>query len=111
MKAMDKETVKNATVKTVMPIIAVDSVDELPQFYTEKLGFGRLMGVVGKDGQFDFVVVMLDGASIMFTRTRERLNDTRTTDGKHPWRSTWRWMTWTPTMTSSSGGASRSHLT
>ena len=27
------------------------------------------MGVVGKDGQFDFVTVVKDGARIMFTRT------------------------------------------
>ncbi len=47
------------TAKTVMPIIAVDSVDEPHRFYTERLGFSRVMGVVGKDGQFDFVSVVL----------------------------------------------------
>ncbi len=72
------------TVKTVMPIIAVDSVDELHEFYTKRLGFHRVMGVVGKDGQFDFVSVVLGGASIMFTRTRERMDDARPSAGKRP---------------------------
>ena len=72
---MSKQAVK--TVKTVMPIIAVDSVDELHEFYTKKLGFNRVMGVVGKDGQFDFVSVVLGGASIMFTRNREPIDDAR----------------------------------
>ncbi len=80
---MNKQTVKQ-TVKTVMPIIAVDSVDELHEFYTKRLGFNRVMGVVGKDGQFDFVSVVLGGASIMFTRTRERMDDTRPSAGKRP---------------------------
>jgi len=52
----------------VMPIIAVESVDEIRNFYVETLGFDHLMGVVGKDGQFDFVTVVKDGARIMFTR-------------------------------------------
>ncbi len=72
------------TAKTVMPIIAVDSVDELHGFYTEKLGFRRLMGVVGKDGQFDFIVFERGGASIMFTRARERMDGTRPSAGKRP---------------------------
>lgn len=54
--------------KTVMPIIAVESVDEIRNFYVETLGFDHVMGVVGKDGQFDFVTVVKDGARIMFAR-------------------------------------------
>ena len=54
--------------KSVMPIIAVDSVDAIRNFYVESLGFNHLMGVVGKDGQFDFVTVAKDGARIMFAR-------------------------------------------
>lgn len=30
-----------------MPIITVDSVDDVHAFYTEKLGFTRVMGVAG----------------------------------------------------------------
>lgn len=56
------------TPKEVMPMIAVDSVDELRGFYVEKLGFTHLMGVVGKDGQFDFCTVVRDGAKIMLMR-------------------------------------------
>jgi len=53
---------------TIMPIIYVDSVDAMRQFYVEKLGFGHLMGMLGKDGKFDFCTVTLDGARIMLTR-------------------------------------------
>jgi PhnB protein len=67
-----------------MPIIAVDSVDELHKFYTEKLGFSRVMGVVGKDGQFDFVSVVLGGASIMFARAQERMDGTQPSASKRP---------------------------
>ena len=54
--------------KTIMPIIAVGSVDEVRKFYVERLGFDHLMGVVGKDGEFDFVTVVKEGARIMFAR-------------------------------------------
>jgi uncharacterized glyoxalase superfamily protein PhnB len=54
--------------KEVMPIIAVESVDEIRNFYVEALGFDHVMGVVGKDGQFDFCTVVKDGARIMFMR-------------------------------------------
>jgi PhnB protein len=59
------------TPKAVMPIISVASVDEVRNFYVEKLGFDHLMGVVGKDGEFDFVTVVKDGARIMFARAPE----------------------------------------
>ena len=70
--------------KAVMPIIAVDSVDELHDFYTGKLGFKRVMGMVGKDGQFDFVSYDLNGAQIMFTRTREPMDAARPSAGRRP---------------------------
>jgi uncharacterized glyoxalase superfamily protein PhnB len=54
--------------KDLMPIIAVDSVDEIRTFYVDTLGFDHVMGVVGKDGQFDFCTVVKDGARIMFAR-------------------------------------------
>lgn len=54
--------------KQVMPIIAVQSVDEIRNFYVDILGFDHVMGVVGKDGQFDFCTVVKDGARIMFAR-------------------------------------------
>lgn len=54
--------------KKVMPIIAVKSVDEVRDFYIDKLGFDHVMGVVGSDGQLDFCTVVLDGARIMFAR-------------------------------------------
>lgn len=55
----------------VMPMVAVPSVDDTRNFYVEKLGFEHQMGVLGKDGQLDFVNVVRDGASIMFSRAEE----------------------------------------
>ena len=52
----------------LIPIIAVESVDAIRDFYVDKLGFEHVMGVVGKDGQLDFVTVILGGARVMFTR-------------------------------------------
>ncbi len=52
----------------VMPMIAVDSVDTARNFYVDKLGFEHVMGMVGKDGQLDFVTVVLGGARLMFSR-------------------------------------------
>lgn len=60
--------------RSVMPIIKVASIEDLHRFYTEKLGFKHLMGVVGKDGQLDFVTVVLDGARIMFSRAQETMD-------------------------------------
>jgi uncharacterized glyoxalase superfamily protein PhnB len=69
---------------SVMPIIAVDSVDEAHHFYTEKLGFQHLMGVVGKDGGLDFVTVVRSGVRIMFGRPQERMTGTSRSQEKRP---------------------------
>jgi len=37
-----------------MPIIGVVSADSTRNLYVETLGFTHVMGMVGKDGQFDF---------------------------------------------------------
>jgi uncharacterized glyoxalase superfamily protein PhnB len=58
-----------------MPIITVRSVDEVRDFYVERLGFDHLMGVVGKDGEFDFVTVVKEGARIMFARASAPMAD------------------------------------
>jgi uncharacterized glyoxalase superfamily protein PhnB len=52
----------------VMPIISVESVDAVRDFYVDRLGFAHVMGMVGKDGQLDFVSVVLGGARVMFMR-------------------------------------------
>ena len=52
----------------VMPMIAVESVDAVRDYYVDKLGFTHVMGMVGKDGQLDFVTVVLGGARLMFSR-------------------------------------------
>jgi PhnB protein len=56
--------------KAIMPIISVESVDDIRNFYVETLAFDHVMGVVGKDGKFDFVTVVKDGARIMFARAQ-----------------------------------------
>lgn len=61
----------------VMPIISVESVDELRSFYVEKLGFGHVMGMVGKDGKFDFCTVTLGSAKIMLTRPPEKVEGSK----------------------------------
>lgn len=52
----------------VIPMISVDSVDATRDYYLSKLGFTHQMGVVGKDGQLDFVTVIMGGARVMFMR-------------------------------------------
>jgi len=68
----------------VMPIIAVKSVDEIRSFYVDTLGFDHMMGVIGKDGQFDFCTVVLGGARMMFTRTRGDAPEAKTGQAKQP---------------------------
>ncbi len=58
----------SSAVGQVMPMIAVESVDAVRDFYVDKLGFEHVMGMVGKDGQLDFVTVVLGGARVMFSR-------------------------------------------
>ena len=52
----------------VMPMVAVASVDRTQDFYVDTLGFTHVMGMVGKDGQLDFVTVVMGEARIMFMR-------------------------------------------
>jgi PhnB protein len=60
---------KTATqTKALMPIITVPSVDDIRNFYVDRLGFVHAMGIVGKDGQLDFCTVIKDGARVMFSR-------------------------------------------
>ena len=70
--------------KDVMPIIAVESVDEIRSFYVDTLGFDHVMGVVGKDGQFDFCTVVLGGARIMFARAPGKNSGARSGQAKQP---------------------------
>jgi uncharacterized glyoxalase superfamily protein PhnB len=70
--------------KVVMPMIAVDSVDDIERFYTDKLGFTRVMGMAGDDGQLDMVTLILGGARIRFTRARGKLDGTQPSAGKRP---------------------------
>ena len=73
-----------ATPKEVIPMISVDSVDGLREFYVDKLGFTHLMGVVGKDGEFDFCTVVRDGAKIMLMRPREPMEGVGPSPTKRP---------------------------
>jgi uncharacterized glyoxalase superfamily protein PhnB len=70
--------------KSVMPMIMVDSVDALRDFYVEKLGFRHMMGVVGKDGQFNFCTVVRDGAKVMLMRPQEPVDGATPSATKRP---------------------------
>lgn len=68
----------------LMPMISVDSVDQVRAFYVEKLGFSHMMGMLGKDGQLDFCTVTLGGAKVMLTRTQEKMEGTSAASSKRP---------------------------
>lgn len=72
------------TPKTVVPVFAVESVDEIRRYYVEALGFQHIRGVVGSDGQFDFCTVAKDGARIMFARAPGECRDPKSTVAKQP---------------------------
>ena len=64
-----------------MPMINVRSVDDIRNFYVDKLGFSHVMGMVGKDGQMDFCTVVMGEARIMFMRAP---GDSAVPRGKQP---------------------------
>ena len=68
----------------LMPMISVDSVDQARAFYVDKLGFGHLMGMLGKDGQLDFCTVTLGGGKVMLTRPQEKTEGIGLTSAKRP---------------------------
>ena len=70
--------------KVVMPIITVNLVDDVHDFYTDKLGFSRVMGVVGEDGRLNMVTMVLGGARLMFTRPRVNMAEIQPSAGKRP---------------------------
>ena len=57
------------TPKTAVPIIGVESVEEIRKFYIGTLGFEHVRGVLGKDGLCGIFAVAKDGARLMFART------------------------------------------
>lgn len=57
----------------IVPNIWVDSVETLRDFYMQQLGFGHVMGVVGKDGKLDFAIVVREEAMVMLGRPEERI--------------------------------------
>jgi PhnB protein len=68
----------------VMPMITVDSVDQARAFYVDQLGFGHMMGMLGKDGHLDFCTVTLGGAKVMLMRPRQPTQGTSATSSKRP---------------------------
>src|SRR5262245_19465572 len=64
-----------------MPMITVQSVDDIRNFYVDTLGFTHVMGMVGKDGQLDFCTVVMGEARIMFMRAPR---ETPSLSGKQP---------------------------
>lgn len=74
----------NPAPKTVVPIIAVQSVDETRRFYVENLGFDHVRGMVGKDGRLDVCTVARDGARIVFARAPEESPGAGTAGTRQP---------------------------
>jgi uncharacterized glyoxalase superfamily protein PhnB len=70
--------------KSVAPIISVDSVDDVQNFYKDKLGFTRVMGMVGEDGKLNRATLVLDGARLMFARSQGKMEGTYPSSGKRP---------------------------
>ncbi len=68
----------------LMAMIYVDSVEEARSFYVDKLGFGHVMGMLGKDGLLDFCTVALGGARLMLMRPAEGMQGTSATTAKRP---------------------------
>jgi uncharacterized glyoxalase superfamily protein PhnB len=64
-----------------MPMITVRSVDDIRNFYVDRLGFSHVMGMVGKDGQLDFCTVVMGEARVMFMRAP---GESTTSPGKQP---------------------------
>ncbi len=52
----------------VIPLRYVESVDAVRRQYLEEFGFEHMMGMVGGDGQFDFAIVLREGAMLMLAR-------------------------------------------
>ena len=68
----------------LMPMISVDSVDQARAFYVDQLGFGHMMGMLGKDGHLDFCTVTRSGAKVMLMRSQQSTESTSTTSSKRP---------------------------
>jgi uncharacterized glyoxalase superfamily protein PhnB len=60
----------------VTPNLFVDSVEEARVFYMDTLGFSHLMGMVGKDGNLDFCIVIREGAMVMLARPEPGMEGT-----------------------------------
>jgi PhnB protein len=69
---------------TIMPMIMVDSVEKARSFYVEQLGFRHQMGMLGKDGNLDFVNVVLGTAPIMLMRPQEKTANTSSNGSRQP---------------------------
>lgn len=70
--------------KKVVPIIAVESVDEIRRFYVEILGFDHVSGVRGSDGRIAFCTIAKDGARLMLARHPEGDSRQSAPGGKKP---------------------------
>ena len=58
----------------VVPNIYVDAIEEIRDFYIDRLGFAHMMGVVGRDGKLDFCIVTRSGAMVMFARPQGQMD-------------------------------------
>ena len=56
---------------SIIPSLWVDEIEPVRNFYIDQLGFGHMMGVVGRDGKLDTAIVQKDAAMIMLGRPPE----------------------------------------
>ena len=50
---------------SIIPSLWVDEIEPVRNFDIDQLGFGHMMGVVGRDGKLDTAIVQKDAAMIM----------------------------------------------
>ena len=58
------------TIRTLTPVLVVESVDACLPFWTERLGFTVTNHVPGPDGQMIFAILQREGIEVMY-QTRE----------------------------------------
>jgi uncharacterized glyoxalase superfamily protein PhnB len=55
-----------ATLKSLTPVLIVDSVEPCTEFWTSRLGFEKTTEVPGDDGKAVFAILQKDGVEIMY---------------------------------------------
>jgi uncharacterized glyoxalase superfamily protein PhnB len=65
---------EDAKLKSVTPNIMVENVNDTVEFYQETLGFNKVISVP-PEGTFDFAIMQLGGAMIMFQERNNMIEE------------------------------------